>query len=121
MVSDPRRSKIPLVAKLSRFGPLSRAEIEVLEGLCSNEEHFRAGVDLVNEGDPRRTAFILTGGLACRYRGLADGRRQILTFLLPTRCHAVVTLMPTRIAVIERNRVNTITAQHPRIGAALAG
>jgi CRP-like cAMP-binding protein len=73
----------------------------------------------------------LTGGLPCRYRGLADGRRQILTFLLPgdffelhaflfnAMDHAVVTLMPTRIAVIERNRVNTITAQHPRIGAAL--
>ena len=118
------------MAKLSRFGALSRTEIGVLETLCSDEEHFRAGVDLLNEGDPPRAAFVLTRGLACRYRGLADGRRQILTFLLPGdffelqdvplqigrpfRCH--IDAYSDR--GDRRNRVNTITAQYPRIGAA---
>ena len=42
----------PLVAKLCHFAPLSDEEIGVLEGLCSNQERFSAGVNLAEEGEP---------------------------------------------------------------------
>ncbi len=131
MIGDRRRATNPLVAKLLRFGPLSRTEIGVLETLCSNEEHFRARVDLLNEGDPPRSPFIMTRGMACRYRILADGRRQILTFLLPgdfcelhsyllkATDHSAVTLTAGRLVVIERAAITTLIARHPRIGAAI--
>jgi CRP-like cAMP-binding protein len=69
--------------------------------------------------------------MACRYRSLPDGRRQILTFLLPgdffdlhvfllqQSTYSIGTLMPTRLAAIERNTVIDIVAHHPRLGAAL--
>jgi CRP-like cAMP-binding protein len=128
---DGRRSHNALVAKLSRFVPLSDSDVDVLEALCSNEERVNAGVNLVDEGGTPRRGFVITRGLACRYRLMADGRRQILTLLIPgdfydlhgfllsVADHSVVTMAPTWLATIERDTVFEIVRHHPRIGAAL--
>jgi CRP-like cAMP-binding protein len=120
----------PLVAKLSGFAPLSRDDVGVLEALCSKEERVNAGVNLVDEGKASRRSFVITH-LACRYRLMADGHRQILTLLIPgdfydlhasllsVADHSVVTMAPTRLATIERDKVFEIVEHHPRIGAAL--
>ena len=47
------------------------------------EERFRAGANIVVEGETPRSAFVVTRGMACRYRLMPDGRRQILTILIP--------------------------------------
>jgi CRP-like cAMP-binding protein len=121
----------PLVAKLSQFAPLSNKDIGVLETLCLPEERFRAGAHIVTEGEAPRSAFVVTRGTACRYRLMPDGRRQILTILIPgdfcdlhgfllhATDHSVVTVGPTRIAAIGREAVINIVTNHPRIGAAL--
>jgi CRP-like cAMP-binding protein len=121
----------PLVAKLSQFAPLSNKDIGVLETLCLPEERFRAGANIVVEGETPRSAFVLTRGMACRFRLMPDGRRQILTILIPgdffdlhgfllkAMDHSVATIGPTRIAAIGREAVIDIIANHPRIGAAL--
>jgi CRP-like cAMP-binding protein len=121
----------PLVAKLSQFAPLSNKDIGVLETLCLPEERFRAGAHIVTEGEEPRSAFVVTRGTACRYRLMPDGRRQILTILIPgdfcdlhgfllhATDHSVVTVGPTRIAAIGREAVINIVTNHPRIGAAL--
>jgi CRP-like cAMP-binding protein len=69
--------------------------------------------------------------MAWRYRLLSDGRRQILTILIPgdffdlhgfllkAMDHSVATIGPTRIAAISRETVREIVLNHPRIGAAL--
>jgi CRP-like cAMP-binding protein len=125
------QSQNPLVAKLSGFAPLSRDDVGVLEALCSKEERVNAGVTLVDEGTAPRRGFVVTHGLACRYRLFADGHRQILTLLIPgdfydlhgfllsVADHSVVTMVPTRLATIERGKVFEIVEHHPRIGAAL--
>ena len=77
------QSQNPLVAKLSGFAPLSLDDVRVLEALCSKEERVDAGVSLVEEGKTPRRGFVITRGLACRYRLIADGHRQILTLLIP--------------------------------------
>jgi CRP-like cAMP-binding protein len=121
----------PLVAKLSQFAALSHKDIGLLEALCLPEERLRAGVNIVVEGEIPRSAFVLTRGMACRFRLMPDGRRQILTILIPgdffdlhgfllkTMDHSVAAIGPTRIAAIGREAVNDIIANHPRIGAAL--
>jgi CRP-like cAMP-binding protein len=121
----------PLVAKLSQFAPLSDRDVGVLETLCSPEERFRAGANIVVEGETPRSAFVLTRGMACRFRLMPDGRRQILTILIPgdfcdlhgfllkATDHSVAAIGPTRIAAIGREAVIEIIANHPRIGAAL--
>jgi CRP-like cAMP-binding protein len=121
----------PLVTKLSHFAPLSEKDKEILEALCTNPKRFDADATVVREDEVPRRGFVLTRGMACRYRSLPDGRRQILTFLLPgdffdlhvfllqQSTHSIGTLMPTRVAAIERNTVIDIVANHPRLGAAL--
>jgi len=124
-------SRNALVVNLSRFASLSDDEIGLLQALCAKQEQVGAGVNLAVEGNAPRRGFVITHGLACRYRVMPDGRRQILTFLIPgdvsdpylfllkAMDHSIITLVPTRLARIERARVFEITEHHPRIVAAL--
>jgi CRP-like cAMP-binding protein len=121
----------PLVTKLSRFIPLSDEDVRVLDGMCLNEERFKADTDIVREGNVPRSAFVLTHGMAFRYRLMPDGKRQIFTFMIPgdvfglhafllrAMDHSIGTLVPTRIATISRDTVFNLFKDHPRIGAAL--
>jgi CRP-like cAMP-binding protein len=118
------------VAKLSQFAPLSDQDVGVLEAMCQREERFRAGANIVIEGETPRSAFVVTRGMACRYRLMPDGRRQILTILIPgdffdlhgflvkAMDHSVATIGPTRIAAIGRETVIDIVLHHRRISAA---
>jgi CRP-like cAMP-binding protein len=121
----------PLVTKLSHFARLSADDVRLLESLCQKEERFGADATLVSEGEVPRSGFALTRGLACRYRLLPDGRRQILTFLMPgdfcdlhvfllrTMDHSIGTIVPSRIAAIPREAVCDIAAHRPRIAEAM--
>jgi CRP-like cAMP-binding protein len=131
MAGRHRLTPNPLVAKLSLFAPLTDGDIGFLEAICRREERFRTGANIVVEGEVPRLAFVVTRGMACRYRLMPDGRRQILTVLIPgdvfdlhgflcsTTDHSVVTIGPVRIAAIGREVVIDIIANHPRISAAL--
>ncbi len=121
----------PLVTKLSRFTLLSDEDVRVLDALCLNEERFNADTDIVCQGDVPGSAFVLTHGMAFRYRLMPEGKRQILTFMIPgdifglhafllrAMDHSIATLVPTRIAPISRATVFDLFEHHPRIGAAL--
>jgi CRP-like cAMP-binding protein len=121
----------PLVTKLSQFVPLSDTEVRVLEALCSSEKRLAGGVDIFAEGDAPRSTFVIRDGMACRYRILADGRRQILTFLIPgdfvclhafllkSIDHFIGTIGPTRLAIIDRDSVIDVVTKYPPIRAAL--
>src|SRR3982074_3536425 len=103
----------PLVTKLAHFVQLSGEGVRVLDALGVKEERFEAGIDIVLDGDVPRSAFVLTQGMAFRYRLLPDGKRQILTFMIPgdifglhafllrAMDHSVCTLVPTRLAAIS--------------------
>jgi CRP-like cAMP-binding protein len=131
MASDEKRAQNPLVAKLLQFTPLSDEDIRVLEALCSSEKRFKGGVDILAEGDAMRSTFIVTHGMACRYRLLSDGRRQVLSFFIPgdffglhafllgSIDHFISTVGPTRLAEIDRDTVIEMVTHHPRIRAAL--
>src|ERR1700720_4711342 len=121
----------PLVTKLTHFAQLSGEDVRVLDALCVKEERFQAGTDILLDGDVPRSAFVLTQGMAFRYRLLPDGKRQILSFmiagdifglhafLLRAMNHSICTLVPTRLAAISPATVFDLFASHPRIGAAL--
>jgi CRP-like cAMP-binding protein len=121
----------PLVRKLAHFAPLSDKDVRALDALCVKEERFKAGADIVLEGDVPRSAFVLRYGMAFRYRLLPDGKRQILTFIVPGDLfglrafllrsidHSIGALVPTRLAAVSRARVLDLFEHHPRIGAAL--
>ena len=72
MIADITRARSPLVTKLSHFIVFSGEDVRVLDALCVNEERFEADTDIAVQGDVPRSAFVLTHGIACRYRLLAD-------------------------------------------------
>lgn len=124
------RARNPLATKLSHFALLTDQDMRMLGELAPGEERFGAHVDIVAEGDVPRPAFLMTEGIACRYRVLANGRRQILSFIMPgdicdlhgflleAMDHSIGTIAPSRIAPILRDRVIAVMADHPRIAAA---
>ncbi len=42
--------------------------------------------DIVEEGEDPRAVNVIQSGWACRYRQFEDGRRQIISLLLPGDC-----------------------------------
>jgi CRP-like cAMP-binding protein len=71
-----------VLRRLASYAPLDPASQAVIRGLNDRQIH-PAGSELCGERGPvRRPRFVLTGW-AARLRWLADGRRQILGFVLP--------------------------------------
>ena len=81
--TPPPPSSNPLVRKLASFAPLGAADVRALEALTADARRRPAGAHLIREGDAPAHVFMLMSGWAYRYKLLADGRRQILAFLLP--------------------------------------
>jgi CRP/FNR family transcriptional regulator, anaerobic regulatory protein len=75
-------SQCPLRA-LPLFTPVSAEERTLIESLRGNQVHKPAGHTLVAEGQENAPLYTLFAGWAFRFKTLADGRRQILNFLLP--------------------------------------
>jgi CRP-like cAMP-binding protein len=120
-----------LGVKLSNFSPLKSRDLHLLSDIATGRESFRRDTDIVVEGDRPRTTFVVREGLACRYRNMVDGRRQIITFLIPGDIcdlhvflakqmdHSIGTLSPVVVSPISRDNVMTLVLHHPRILAAL--
>lgn len=70
-----------------RNSPLFRArgqsEVHELGRLKHREVQLSAGDVLIDEGQPSDAVFTLLRGWAYRFKTLADGRKQILRFVLP--------------------------------------
>ncbi len=121
----------PLVRKLEQFGSLSAEEERVLTDATSNVQEVRADEDLVHEGDRPTESVLILEGFACRYKVLADGRRQIMgfeiagdlcdinSFLLGESDHSIGTLTPCKIARVPHQALREITERHPRLARLL--
>ena len=72
-----------LVKKLGAFVDLTGAEVSALEKAASRPRRLEARADVIREGDVPTDVHLVTSGLACRYKLLADGRRQIVAYLIP--------------------------------------
>lgn len=76
-------SSNPLTRKLSNFAPQSLDDHKILDAPGTEERRFHADVDIVAEGMAPQSVFLVKEGMVVRYRALPDGRRQIITFLIP--------------------------------------
>ena len=72
-----------LVNKLEAYTRLTEQEAAVLEKTSSRSQLVEARCDVILEGDAPVSVNLVTSGLACRYKLLDDGRRQIVAFLVP--------------------------------------
>ena len=120
-----------LIRKLDGFVDLSDEEKGALAHICTDICDVRAGTDLIREGDRPDKVFILIEGWAFRYKILADGKRQILAFLIPgDLCdihvfilarmdHGIATLGPARIATVSPQRLLEVMNRYRNIERAL--
>ena len=73
----------PVLARLKAIRTLSRAEIALIESLGSRSRVISAGALLLEEGKTVARAAYVLSGWACRQSTLPDGRRQVVSFILP--------------------------------------
>lgn len=71
------------VRRLLNFARLEPDDTDALCALLSRSIEFPTNGDLVVEGVPTTSNYVIERGWACSYKLLRDGRRQILGFLLP--------------------------------------
>ena len=106
----------PLIRKLERFTRLSDADKRLLQQAASARiVNYDSHQDIIAEGEEPNDVNLILGGWVCRYKQLADGGRQIMSFLLPgDLCdlnifllrrmdHALGTLTPGAVAKISRD------------------
>ena len=74
----------PWILKMEQFTRFSKEERQTLDQLVSDRQmQHAAGEDIVREGDHSPDCHVVLSGLACRYKILPDGERQIMAFLVP--------------------------------------
>jgi CRP-like cAMP-binding protein len=116
--------------KLSMHAPLTRPECERLLSLPVRSQRLAARTLLAAEGEQRQMACTLLEGHAYRYRTLADGSRQILSFHLPgdvvdlgstllgSADYGVATLSPALVGYLPHAAIIAAMAEHPGIARA---
>jgi CRP-like cAMP-binding protein len=121
----------PWLRRLSRHAPLAREEVAALEESAAATRHFATHDDLVKAGDPADRVFVILDGYACRYRLLADGRRQIVSYLfagdmsdprellLGNTQFALCVLWPSVVATLDVEMLQRLE-KHPNLALAIA-
>lgn len=123
---------VHLVRKLEQFAELTPDDKRALERAGRQRvRSVRARDDIISEGDSPRHVNLILEGVACRYKMLADGRRQITAFLLPgDMCdlrmfilkemdHSIGALSPLRVAEISEDALTGLTDGSIRLTRAL--
>ena len=99
-----------IIRRLSQYAEFLPEELAILNEMGGRTEKLPPGSELVMESEPLNRPRLVLSGWACRFRTLADGRRQIFEFILPGDlyglCHrpqaialtSAVTLTPCVIA-----------------------
>jgi CRP-like cAMP-binding protein len=121
----------PLILKLEHGAHLTDADRTKLREVSLRTRQIGAHQDLIQEGDRPEDVRLVLDGLACRYKLLSDGSRQIMALLVPgdfcdlhvailgEMDHAIATLSACTMVEISRNTVLDLTLNHPRIAHAL--
>lgn len=68
---------------LSRCGPLGQEDEKAVRAALADTQSLPGGHELIAEGEPLNRSCLLLEGWAVRQRVLSDGRRQIISFVLP--------------------------------------
>src|SRR5262249_4314862 len=79
----PKRASDLLLRRYGALAQLSESDMRLFRELDGPMEEIPRGRELSIEGRESVSARFLISGWACRFRLLADGRRQIVSFILP--------------------------------------
>jgi len=119
-----------LQRKLERVAALTSDDRRALAALPLRVAHFRADQDIVRQADRTLQSCLLIQGLACSYKIVGHGKRQIVAIHLPgdmpdlQSLHlgqvdtTVMTMVPTKVAIILHEHLGGLFA-NPHIATAL--
>ena len=119
-----------LATKLSVYTELTGEEIALLEKSSARPQLVEARSDVICEGDEPADVHLVTSGLACRYKLLDDGRRQIVAYLIPgdfcdlnvfilsKMDHSIAAISPVEMVFIPREQILEFL-RHPGISRAM--
>jgi CRP-like cAMP-binding protein len=110
---------------LPHFREFESSELKFVSSFKTGEMVAESGATLLTEGARSAHLYTLLSGWAFRYKTLADGRRQILNYMLPGDLiglqgsvtgimeHSVEALTPLVMCVFQRDRLNELFSRHP--------
>ena len=117
----------PAILKLEQGARLSDVERRVLDDLVQSSRVITAGKDLITQGESPSSVRLVLEGFACRYKVLADGRRQIMALMIPgdfcdlnvsmllEMDHSIGALSTCRIVEIPNETMVKLVAAHAGI------
>src|SRR5215208_8329438 len=103
----------PLIRRLESIAPVSDDERRAITALPIVVRQLNADADIVRDHDRPSQCCAIIEGLACRYKILPGGRRQIMSFHIPGDIpdlqslhleimdHSLATVVPTRVACMR--------------------
>lgn len=121
---------IPL-RKIELATDLTDGERAALERLLTKTVEFAPGQDMASEGQKPNFSTVMLEGLACRYRSLPNGSRQIISFqiagdwadlhsyFIQTMDHSVGAITRCKVAQIPHPLVRETIETCPRLGQAM--
>jgi CRP-like cAMP-binding protein len=118
-----------LVKRLNSIGHLGGEEELALRDLPMQVREVDDNEDIVKEGDRPSACCLILDGFVCRYKLVADGERQILSFHLSgeipdlqslhltTMDHSLGTLAPSRLGFVQHDDMHDLIARFPSLGS----
>jgi CRP-like cAMP-binding protein len=119
------------VRKLQLAEDLTDAERAMMERLLAKVTDVAPGHDMATEGDRPAFATVILEGVACRYRTLPSGSRQIISFqiagdwadihsyFIRTMDHSLGAMTRCRVAQVPHALLREAIETFPRIGQTL--
>ena len=119
-----------LTRKLELFGSLPEEDNQLLDDVIKRSRTLAARTDIIREGEAPQDVHLVLEGLACRYKLLPKGDRQIFAYLVPgdfcdlnvfilkAMDHNISSLSACRVVDIPRDRILELL-QRPQIARAL--
>jgi CRP-like cAMP-binding protein len=120
-----------LVLKLRQLGLESDEDLQAFLSLFSGTRWANRGEDIVRFGNTQKILTVMLSGVACRYRIMDSGRRQIFNFhyagdfcdyhryVLPQRDDAVAALTDCLVGIIPHEDIERTIEHHAQVGIAL--
>jgi CRP-like cAMP-binding protein len=120
-----------VLRKLELYLQLSAPERRALAEALGHQVIIPAREDIVSEGDRPTHSAVILEGLACRYKTLADGRRQITSFgisgdwmdlhsyFLGDMDHSLAAICISRVALVHHTVLRKLIDDNPRLGQLL--
>jgi CRP-like cAMP-binding protein len=120
-----------LLRKLKALHSLSEEEETAMLAAISEMHEVERGDEIAADGSQPNYSTVVVRGIACRYKMLEDGRRQILSFQYPGDItdlysyvmnrldHGVRALTPGAIARIPHESIRTLSENYPNLAYAL--